>query len=709
MPVTEIERLSSLVERLKNCRTDLDRIQLLDQDPRVKEWMQAASPLRTLTAELSQEWELTLKSLVAIGQEKSIFSSSSESFAISEKIRKALEELFPVESFYKEIGGIVGYHWTLLSFLTEEKKPRSDLESYYRPPGIDISSENERVLAYLLEGILSLPFLAEIYPIGGAADRLKLFDPASGEPLPAAKLEFCGHSLLEGLIRDIQAREYLYFKLFNVQITTPIAMMTSTEKDNHAHVFSLCEEKKWFGRPKESFRFFCQPVVPTMDKEGKWCLSGEMRLLMKPGGHGVLWRGADQNGIFDWFAGLARKKILVRQINNPIAGIDYGLLAFCGVGFSENKIFGFASCPRQLQSAEGVNILIEKRSKSGHFYRLSNVEYCDFTKFCIEDVPIDPGSPYSQFPSNTNILFADIAAVADAARRCPIPGMLVNLKTLSYVDEEGKVKTQEVARLESTMQNIADCFEEAASSQNEVDLKTYLTYNHRRKTISATKKLHQQGSPLLETPEGCFYDLHQNAYDLLAHYCGVAVPEAADVETYTQDGPSFLFQYHPALGPLFSIIAQKIRGGKFNDRSELKLEIAEADISELNLSGSLHILADRIVGELDSKGLLHYSENVGRCRLAHVTVENRGIDAQSPHIYWKGEIKRFELCEIVLHGDAEFHAENVSLRGDLRIEVEAGTRLTAFEEEGHLKFRREILSGKSWDYSLGRDGRIHLK
>ncbi len=714
MSVSEIERLSSLVEGLKNCRTDLERIELLDQDARVKNWMQAPSPLRTLTAQLSQECELTIKSLVAIGQEKSIFSSPNESFAISEKIRKTLEELFPVESFYKEIGGIVGYHWTLLSFLTQEKKAPSDLESYHRPPGIDISSENERVLAYILEGIASLPFLAEIYPIGGAADRLKLFDPASGEPLPAAKLEFCGHSLLEGLIRDIQAREYVYFKLFNVQMTTPIAMMTSMEKDNHDHVFSLCEEKKWFGRPMKSFRFFCQPVVPTMDKEGKWCLSGEMRLLMKPGGHGVLWRAAEQNGIFDWFASLGRKKILIRQINNPIAGMDYGLLAFCGVGFSENKIFGFASCPRQVQSAEGVNILIQKKSLSGHFYRLSNVEYCDFAKFCIEDVSMHPESPYSRFPSNTNILFADITAVANAARRCPIPGMVVNLKTLSYIDEDGKVKSQEVARLESTMQNIADCFEEALDippSQDEVRLKTYLTYNQRRKTISTTKKLYQEGSPLLETPEGCFYDLHQNAYDLLTHYCGVSVPQVADVETYTREGPSFLFLYHPALGPLFSIIGQKIRGGKFNHRSELKLDIAEADISELNLSGSLHIIADRIVGEIDPAGLLHYSENVGRCRLAHVSVKNHGIDRESANIYWKGEIKRSELCEIVLHGDAEFHAENVSLRGNLKIEVESGTRLTAFEHEGQLKFRKEILSGqkKSWMYHLFEDGCIGLK
>jgi hypothetical protein len=691
--VDEIERLGELVVELKQCQSDVERIEALDRDERVKQWADSSSWLRSFAATASQECELIIKSLVAIGQEKNLFPSADQ-------IRMTLEELFPVEAFYKEIGGIVGYHWTLFSLLTEGEKSSSPSEYYQRPTGIDITSENEPII---LEGIVSLPFLAEIYPVGGAADRLKLFDLVSGEPLPAAKLEFCGHSLLEGLVRDIQAREYLYYKLFNIQIATPIAMMTSSEKENHRHILSLCEEKKWFGRPKEAFRFFCQPLVPTMDKEGKWCLSAGMKLLMKPGGHGVLWKAAEQNGIYDWLRRLGRKKILVRQINNPISGTDYGLLAFCGIGFQQGKIFGFASCPRQVQSAEGVNLIIERKSGC----RLTSIEYCDFSKFSIEDTPMYPGSLYSQYPSNTNILFADIDAVEGAARRCPIPGMLVNLKTLSYIDENGELNSLEAARLESTMQNIADCFEETC----EGELKTYLTHNHRKKTISATKKLYQPGSSLLETPEGCFYDFLLNAHELLTHYCRICVPEVPSTDAYIEQGPSFIFQYHPALGPLYSIIGQKVRGGKFLKRSELKLEIAEADISHLNLSGSLHVIADQVVGEMNSEGILKYSENVGKCRLTNVSVENQGMDPQGPNVYWKGEIKRFELCEIILHGNAEFHAENVCLRGDLKIEVEPGMRLTAFEENGSLKFKREPITEpkKGWTYRLSDKGRILLK
>lgn len=49
-----------------------------------------------------------------------------------------------------------------------------------------------------------LPELGEIYALGGSADRLGLLDPVTGESLPAAMLPYCGRTLLEGLIRDVQ-------------------------------------------------------------------------------------------------------------------------------------------------------------------------------------------------------------------------------------------------------------------------------------------------------------------------------------------------------------------------------------------------------------------------------------------------------------------------------------------------------------------------
>lgn len=60
------------------------------------------------------------------------------------------------------------------------------------------------VLNYNIFFFQGLPDLGEIYPLGGSADRLGLVDPDTGECLPAAMLPYCGRTLLEGLIRDLQ-------------------------------------------------------------------------------------------------------------------------------------------------------------------------------------------------------------------------------------------------------------------------------------------------------------------------------------------------------------------------------------------------------------------------------------------------------------------------------------------------------------------------
>lgn len=87
-----------------------------------------------------------------------------------------------------------------------------------------------------------LPRLAEIYPVGGAGDRLGLVDEATGEALPTAVLPYAGRSLLEGLVRDLEAREYLHWRVTGEQHTTPVVMMTSQAKGNHARIVGLLEE-----------------------------------------------------------------------------------------------------------------------------------------------------------------------------------------------------------------------------------------------------------------------------------------------------------------------------------------------------------------------------------------------------------------------------------------------------------------------------------
>lgn len=665
--LTEIKQSSSIEEKISLLRS------FTPASPSVKRFLKTAT----------LEEEVVIRSIVALGQEDRILSGDR----FARRIRKLLGQLLPVEKFYKEIGGLIGYHLRMQELLSSTEKKKEGKAEYLPAEGIDIAQDTEEVRKTILDGIAHMEEMAELYPLGGAADRLRLIDEKTGVALPAARLPFRGKTLLEGLIDDLQSREYLYYKLFGKKIITPVAIMTSQEKNNHAHILSICEEANWFGRPKESFRFFCQPSVPTVNKNGEWCLQGPMQLFLKPGGHGVIWRLARDEGIFDWFFSLGKKKALVRQINNPVANTDYGLISFTGIGCAQDKDFGFASCPRQVKASEGINVLIDRGSE----VVLTNIEYCDFKKFGIVDQPEKPGSAYSKFSSNTNILFVDLKAILEAVSKCPIPGILVNLKKLTYHTETGEKKEEEIARLESTMQNIADFF----SAPDVKQLKTYLTYNERQKTISTAKREFSLGASLLETPEGCFLDILRNGRDLLQNHCGFEVPEVTDPTRFFVFGPSFLFLYHPSLGPLYSIIGQKLRRGKLHKGSELQIDIAEVDTEDLDLKGSL---------------LIH-GEETSRCTLKNVQICNEGIDFDAPNSYWKCDITHNESCQIILHENSEFYAENLTLEGNRFIEVEKNTKVTAVQKNGAIEFIREkiLKPSWSWHYSVTDDKRIILE
>ena len=135
------------------------------------------------------------------------------------------------------------------------------------------------------------------------------------------------------------------------------------------------------------------------------------------------------------------------------------------------------------------------------------------------------------------------------------------------------------------------------------------------------------------------------------------------------------------------------------------------DIANLQLNGSLHVIAEQIMGEKDENGILRYSENVGRCQLINVVIQNQGFAPDASLHWWNAEVNRRELCEIIIHGNGEFHAENVTLPGNLHIEVEDGCKLTAFVDRDGLKFKKETLSGpkRSWVYHLSDDGLIILE
>lgn len=667
--------------------------------------------------------------VAAIGQAPFVFQGVLS--AHEEALQPLIEQLIAIEAFYEPIGGIVGYQLTLIGLILRSQSFTHERVGSVgiKPEGLDLAQLDTQKRGLIRRGIESIGRFAELYPVGGAADRLHLLDPQSKSPLPAALLPFLGRSLLEGLIRDLQAREYLAFKLTGKQMCVPVGMMTSSEKENHTHILKICEEHGWFHRPRDHFSFFIQPLAPTVSEDGNWALSAPYTLHLKPGGHGVIWKLAQEAGFFARTRKAGMEFCLVRQINNPLGGVDSGLLALAGMGVQFGKSMGFLSCKRLLNSPEGMNVVIESQNAARFSYSLTNIEYTDLTLFPDGESPEEPGSPFSAYPSNTNLLFVRIEAVEQALEERPFPGLLVNMKTtLPFLDPEKGLIRVRGGRLESIMQNIADSFVDSFDSRLSPAelmgrLQTFILYNERKKTLSTTKKMYKEGEVSEGTPEQAYFDLTTGLLEKLAKDADVQLPPPFTLEQYLypfspkggEIGSPHAFPihliFHPALGPIYEVMAQKISGGHWMGGSELQLEIAELELVNLELQGTLLIESASPLGRLNQEGILEYGRE-SRCSLHSVAVRNRGIDWQAPQLLWKNQVNRLESARILLHEGAEFEARHLILEGDCFFEVPADHRLTLTQDAAgvlHQELTPILSPSWKWDYRFLEDHSIHLQ
>lgn len=555
---------------------------------------------------LVEEKREILSLMIGLGQGHVLLGYDDE-----QRLSKLAQIFLKMDKFYASLGGIVGYQG-FIKKLTEGEGV-SKVYDIEPPKPIDIRKPSKKIDRYVLEGIKRQRELCEIIPCGGAADRLDL--KKQGEKYPAACFVFNEITLLERIIRDLKAREYLYETYFGEVIETPIVLMVSHAARNKEMIEELCEQNKWFGRSKESFQIIVQPSVPMFDQSGKWAVDEDTQLIMRPGGHGVLWHLMDECGVFSKLLASGIKKGVVRQINNPAAGLDHGICALIGIGCSENKAFGFTSCPRVVGMNEGVNVVKRFKDQKDQVKRvISNIEYCDFAALEKIDCP-------TMFPANTNTLFVDLRFVQKAQRKHPFPGLLLNFK-----------KT--CTRLESTMQNIADPIQ--LSNENAA----FLTFNKRSKSLAAIKRQCGPNGDDKETDKRALLNLAEESKNLL-EACGMSVPD------------NLFFSYHPALGPLYSIISQKIMGGRCNNHAKICLEIAEIYLRHLQLDGELKIQSPYV------------TKDCAKCYLDNVTM--------------RGKVT-FNLGKRSL-----LIAENLAIEGDITIDVPDDTSLLLLRSHSGLE------------------------
>lgn len=77
--------------------------------------------------------------------------------------------------------------------------------------------------------------------------------------------------------------------------------------------------------------------------------------------------------------------------------------------------------------------------------------------------------------------------------------------------------------------------------------------------------------------------------------------QVGSVEQYLAHGPGFMFLAHPALGPLWQVVGQKLRGGCLAPHSEVQLEVAEACWRDVNVQGSLLVKAEAPLGHIEQR------------------------------------------------------------------------------------------------------------
>ncbi|GMH42585.1 hypothetical protein BSKO_10504 [Bryopsis sp. KO-2023] len=645
----EVDRLREIVDGLSRCGDDVrNKVDYLKSSHACAGFLRAnRSAFESIQQKLNLHQILAILSLVAMDQEH-VLGSMEDGDEYLSAIDEMASNLVRLEKFYNSLGGLVGYQVKSLELMRagimkghdEENgggAERNGLEylcggeetEYLLPEFLDLSEEqSHQVIGAVAEGIRAVPGMAEIYAVGGAGDRLGLECPVSGEPLPAAMLPYCGKSMMDSLLRNLQAREYLNFRITGVQSTTPVAIMTSDAKGNDWRIRGLLESRGWYGRGPDAFRLFKQPSVPVVRvPDGRWLMTEPLDLVVKPGGHGIIWKLMYDEGVFDWMINNGRKGAIVRQISNPMAGTDTTLFGLAGMGYSQDRSMGFASCERVVGASEGMNVLMHKTTPKStpptgsspnvspqvsHEYGITNIEYTEFERLGITDVAVSDESTTSCFPANTNILYVGLPAAREAVEAgtrqgggAALPGLIFNMKKkVKYFDAvERVVREEHGGRMECMMQNLADSLmdrvEEPLGVEAHGDLSTFMVSNCRRKVTSSAKKKRKPGAGnIRQTPEGSFWDLMGNAQALLTQ-CGMDVPEVGSVEDYMREGPGFIFLFNPCLGPLWEVISQKIRGGRLAKGSELVLEIAEARLQDVDIEGSLLVHSTAVVGHIE--------------------------------------------------------------------------------------------------------------
>lgn len=172
----------------------------------------------------------------------------------------------------------------------------------------DVEANGERIKearaageAALAAGRVGLVLVA-----GGQASRLGCDGPKGDFPVGSVS----GYTLFELHARRILRLTRTY------EVRVPWYVMTSPA--NHIRTQEIFEANSYFGLEREDVFFFCQKMLPALDRDGRVLMKGKGELFLAPNGHGGVLEGLASSGCLEDSRARGVDTLSYFQVDNPL-------------------------------------------------------------------------------------------------------------------------------------------------------------------------------------------------------------------------------------------------------------------------------------------------------------------------------------------------------------------------------------------------------
>ena len=170
----QIKIITDLENKISKLGSVEAKVKFLLGCPNVQAFLASCPFLQKYLLTVDLESQLALLSVFVLDQGPIVFQGLNTLQDPKPSLNSLIQSLLPVETNYSALGGIIGYHLKILQLIQENNSPPQATVSecsFIKPEGLDISQETPTVKKYIRQGIEALPYMAEIYPVGGAGDR----------------------------------------------------------------------------------------------------------------------------------------------------------------------------------------------------------------------------------------------------------------------------------------------------------------------------------------------------------------------------------------------------------------------------------------------------------------------------------------------------------------------------------------------------------